>query len=71
MALKIYAASNERDPGQEQASRALRIAVVSERALYLLSVHLYMCEMIFFSTGKVLAPFGGRLEGVYRIRGSH
>ena len=70
MVSKIHADSDEGNPDEEQASRALRIAVVSERVSYLLSVNFVMWERSFLIIGKVLAPCRGRSEGVYQRQGS-
>ena len=69
MALKMHATLEEVTPDEEQDFRALRIAIVSERASSLPSDHLDMWERMFLSIGKGLAPSRGRPEGVYWRRG--
>ena len=64
MTSKIHAALEEGPSGKEQASRALRIAVVGRRASSLPSDHLDMWEISFLIIGKCLALLSGGPEGV-------
>ena len=52
MTSKIHAASEEGPSDGEQSSRALRISVVSRRALSLPSAYLGMWERSFLASGK-------------------
>ena len=70
MVSNINTALEEEPTDRERDYIALRIAIVSGRASSLPSPHLEMWEMIFLSIWKGLVPSRGRLEGVYRKRGS-
>ena len=71
MASNIHAALEEVPLDEDQAFRALKIAVVGGRASSFPSSHLDIWERSFLSIRKFLAPSRGRPEGLYRRRGSH